>query len=106
MLLTATGVIAAIMLVTAFGHGRDTNVKLKNTSVTGTQTLLCQGKDITMYHLMEIAEQLSITSGGGWANKKLLSASMVNIPEIQTEEIHIRWDVGVCTQDGVSVCNL
>lgn len=31
---------------------------------------------------------------------------MVNLPEIQTEEIHIRWEVGVYTQDAVSVCNL
>lgn len=33
VLLTTTGVIAAVMLVTTFGHGRDAYVKLKKTSL-------------------------------------------------------------------------
>lgn len=33
----------------------------------GLNPFYIRAKDITMYHLLEIAEQLSITSGGGWA---------------------------------------
>lgn len=44
MLLMAAGVITAVMLVTTSGHGWDTNVKLENTSVTGSSNLLCKGK--------------------------------------------------------------
>lgn len=32
VLLTATGVIAAVMLITAFRHGRDTYVELETTA--------------------------------------------------------------------------
>lgn len=44
MLLTPAGVITSVMPVTTFGHGRDTNVKLENTRVTGSENLLGKGK--------------------------------------------------------------
>lgn len=66
MLLTPAGVITAVMLVTTFGHGWDTNVKLENTSETGSEKLFCaKAEDNTLGHLLKIVEQLSITFGGG-----------------------------------------
>lgn len=41
MLVTPAGVVTAVMLVTTFGHGWDTNVKLENTSETGSEKLFC-----------------------------------------------------------------
>lgn len=49
MLLTPAGVITAVMLVTTFGHGWDTDVKLENTSETGSEKLFVQtAKDNTL----------------------------------------------------------
>lgn len=102
------GVITAVMLVTAFGHGRDANVKLENTSVTGSENLLrkktasIKNGRATFYHLWRRSYYLFVIL----LCKKCPIASLVSLPEIQIKGIHIHWEVGVCTRDGISVCNL